>query len=151
MIKKIECEHCGGAIEFELEDLESANQKITCPHCGQQTALAAPARSEAKPEITTIEKPLPVPSVQPNVSTGHKIRKGEFAGVSALVQAAGLVVILAGWALGSLFGGFVIGFLLFIIGSIMARKLFCSNCGNKISGAEVRICPVCKCQFQDRR
>lgn len=55
MITKSQCEHCGGGIEFETEDLESADQKIACPHCGQQTALQAIARSEPKPEMSDIQ------------------------------------------------------------------------------------------------
>ena len=128
---------------------ELAAQLIECPTCKE--TIEVPVRSQRKevPKPPAPEPPPPTPSVQPSVSTGRKIRKSEFAGVGAVVQAVGCVVILAGWVLGFALGGFIIGVALLIIGGRMAYKLLCSNCGNKISGAEVRLCPVCKCQLRD--
>lgn len=39
MIAKTSCQHCGIHIEF---DVESANQFVSCPSCGQQTRLLLP-------------------------------------------------------------------------------------------------------------
>lgn len=89
------------------------------------------------------------PNLQPEIVSGQKIKKGEFLGAGAVVQAVGCVVIFVGLALGFGLAGFIIGIALLIIGGRMAYKLLCSNCGNKIAGAEVMICPVCKCHFQD--
>jgi hypothetical protein len=88
------------------------------------------------------------------IVTGRKIKKGEFVGVGAAVQAFGCLGFLIGIVLcvtvvGAIFGiiGIIIGLLLLVIGGRMAIKLICSNCGNKISGKEVKMCPVCRCNF----
>jgi uncharacterized protein YbaR (Trm112 family) len=125
---------------------ELATQLIECPTCKE--TIEVPVRSQRKEIPKPPVPPPPTPPTQPSSSSGRIVRKSEFLGVGAVVQAVGCVVILAGFALGFALGGFVIGVALLIIGGRMAYKLLCSNCGNKVSGAEVRICPVCKCHLQ---
>jgi uncharacterized paraquat-inducible protein A len=143
---KTDCEQCDGSIEYPAE---LAGQSIECPHCQQTTTLAA---FPAQPIVVA---PPAIPSPQPRVVTGRRIKKSEFVGAGAAVQAVGCLAFLVGAVLctsvlGMLFGvvGILIGLLLLIIGGRMAIKLVCSNCGNKLSGREVRICPVCHCHFE---
>ncbi len=99
--------------------------------------------------------PQPAPSGQPLVMNGRRIKKSEFAGAGAAVQAGGCLVFAVGGVLGATWGiGIqsgvmfgIIALILLVIGGRMAIRLVCSNCGNKLSGQEVRICPVCHCQF----
>lgn len=148
-----ECPKCGQTLEAPEE---SANELIECPTCKE--TIQVPVRSRSTE--TTAPPPPPIPPVSQPASPqqgppiGSKIKKGEFVGVGAAVQAVGCLAFLVGivlctTVLGILFGvvGIIIGLLLLIIGGRMAIKLICSNCGNKLSGKEVRICPVCHCQF----
>ncbi|HEX3856682.1 MAG TPA: hypothetical protein VHY30_05225 [Verrucomicrobiae bacterium] len=95
-------------------------------------------------------------SSQQQPANGRKIKKGEFIGVGAAIQAFGIVSIILGFVFGEKASGsdyalvcIILGVLLLIIGGRMAFKWICFNCGNKISGKEVKICPVCHCNFTD--
>ena len=149
-----ECPKCTQPLDAPEE---LARQLIDCPTCKE--TIEVPIRS--RPINTTAPPPPPIPPVsqppspQQRPAVGRKIKKGEFVGVGAAVQAVGCLAILVGIVLcttvfGMLFGfvGIIIGLLLLIIGGRMAIKLVCSNCRNKLSGKEVRICPVCHCQFE---
>ncbi len=78
--------------------------------------------------------------------TAKLVKKGEIAGVGALIQLAGIIVFLASFMLGAV--GAVFGFIVLIIallvGSRMAIKWKCSNCGNKVLDKHVKMCPTCK-------
>jgi hypothetical protein len=67
--------------------------------------------------------------------------KYEFAGVGAMVQAIGLI--------GMFFYpvGTIGGIALLIIGSVMSKKIRCSECGNKVD-KESLMCPHCRAEFQ---
>jgi hypothetical protein len=52
MIAKCACQHCGGGIEFEANELAEEKSLVTCPHCGLETKLfttvaAAPPASDS--------------------------------------------------------------------------------------------------------
>jgi Domain of unknown function (DUF4429)/Short C-terminal domain len=56
MIVKCDCQHCGGGIEFDSDELTEENCVIACPHCGQETKLfinsegpSSAAHEESKP------------------------------------------------------------------------------------------------------
>ena len=93
------------------------------------------------------------PSPQPEVVSGHKIRKGEFVGVGAAIQAVGFLLCFVSFisihfaGIFSLFG-FLAGLVLLLVGGRKAFRLICSSCGNKLTGKEVKICPVCHCHFE---
>jgi len=113
-----------------------------------------PAFSSPPIPSPQVYPPTPESSQQQRFAIGYKIKKVEFAGIGAAVQAIGFGAFLIGVVLcitifGMLFGiiSIIIGVMLLIVGSSMSIKLICSNCGNKISGKEVRICPVCHCHF----
>ena len=38
---KCECRHCGGHIQFEVENFQPGTV-VECPHCGEKTALVLP-------------------------------------------------------------------------------------------------------------
>jgi hypothetical protein len=105
--------------------------------------------------MQTIGTLLTMPSSSPQTETvrGQKIKKGEFIGVGAAIQAFGLLLLLFGVflcaAVNPVMGIFCVfcGLLLLLVGGRMAYKLICSNCGNKLTGKEVKICPVCRCHF----
>ncbi len=70
----------------------------------------------------------------------YRKRKTEFAGVGALVQLLGIILLLVT----ALFPySTIAGVLLFLIGSSLATKLICSDCGNKIEPSSL-LCPTCK-------
>ncbi|MFA5057381.1 MAG: zinc ribbon domain-containing protein [Opitutaceae bacterium] len=71
---------------------------------------------------------------------GTKKTKYEFAGVGALVQLIGFVAV---WFFPL---GTFAGIALLLIGSSMSKRIFCSECGNKID-KESRMCPHCKVEF----
>lgn len=77
-----------------------------------------------------------------------RVVKIEFAGAGCAVQALGLLVIAMGFGLatidpviGILAG--LVGLAFLAVGSRMARKLNCSECGNRVEKTS-KICPVCK-------
>ena len=57
MIEKCLCEHCGGSIEFDLEQFASGS-KANCPHCGKETLLTASSelRQSSKPKDKSADK-----------------------------------------------------------------------------------------------
>lgn len=149
---RFKCPKCTQSLEAPEE---LAGQLIDCPTCKETIEVPIhrrPTKTTAPPPpIPLVSQP---PSPQQRPAIGRKIKKGEFVGVGAAVQAVGCLAFLVGillctTVLGMLFGilGIIIGLLLLIIGRRMAIKWLCSNCGNKLSGKEVRICPVCHCQF----
>lgn len=73
--------------------------------------------------------------------------KTVFAGSGSLVQLVGVATAVMGtlWFgdMGLLVGG-VLGLMLLIVGSSMSKYLFCSNCGNRLDGRHVKMCPTCK-------
>ena len=78
----------------------------------------------------------------------QKKKKSEFAGKGAVVQLLGVICFFLGF-LGGFVGvavGTCLALLLLIIGSRMAIKLICSDCGNKVEKTS-KICPTCKAQF----
>lgn len=77
-------------------------------------------------------------------------KKGEFAGAGALVQALGLILMFVLFPLGGIVAGvfgILAGLILLIIGSRMSYKYICSECGNKVD-KDVKMCPVCKAEFE---
>ncbi len=68
-------------------------------------------------------------------------RKTEMAGVGCLIQTIGFV---------SLFFfpiGTFLGVILLIYGSMKSTYFTCSNCGNRLSDKNVKICSTCKASF----
>jgi rubrerythrin len=65
-------------------------------------------------------------------------RKTEMAGVGCLIQAIGLVALFF-FPIGTF-----IGIILLIYGSMKSTYLVCSNCGNRLSDKNVKMCPTCK-------
>lgn len=79
------------------------------------------------------------------VATAQKIRKGEFAGTGAAVQAVGLVVLIIGLIIHWIF--FPVGLALMIIGGRLAFKFLCGACGNRVEKTS-RMCPHCHVYLQ---
>jgi hypothetical protein len=90
--------------------------------------------------------PQPNPSGNPTVSStssqiiGKKVKKYEFAGVGALIQAAGVIAL---WFFPL---GTFAGLAMLLIGSSMAKKTLCGECGNRVE-KESMLCPHCKAGF----
>lgn len=127
------CQHCNQKIEF---DRESAGATVACPACGMETALFVPP-PVAVPQAPPAQKPAP---------TARAIKKTEFAGAGAAVQAVGLLL-----CIGSVFifwPAMVVGILLLVIGGRMAIKHICSNCGNRLDSKLVKLCPACHANLQ---
>lgn len=78
---------------------------------------------------------------QPGFDTATIIRKSEFAGLGAGIQALGLLCFLAFPI------GIIPGLLLLIIGGRLALTYRCSNCRNKVE-KQSRLCPHCKKKLQ---
>jgi hypothetical protein len=55
MLTKCICTNCAGHLEFEEEN---AGEKISCPHCGFQTALFLPGTQPPDPELTALARKL---------------------------------------------------------------------------------------------
>ena len=68
-------------------------------------------------------------------------KKSQFIGTGCLIQILGLLLLFV-FPIGT-----IIGILLLITGSRLKVKLVCSECGNKIDGKEVKLCPTCKADF----
>lgn len=111
----------GGEDSPNLRACPDCRSKISvnahsCPHCGR------PSGEHQTPAV------------------GCKIRKGEFVGAGAAIQAVGLLACLT-------IVGAIAGIPLLIIGGRMALKWVCSNCGNRLHDHSVKVCAVCKCHF----
>ncbi len=79
------------------------------------------------------------------------IKKSEFAGVGALVQAVGLILFLFGLftALSGLGIPFILaGLVALVLGGRMAIKTVCSECRNPVADKNVNMCPVCKVELE---
>ncbi len=76
-------------------------------------------------------------------------RKSEFVGVGCFVQAIGAALMIGSFFFGVAGGvaGFIVFIVLMIWGSRLSVKWTCGECGNKIDGDQVLICPVCKARF----
>lgn len=76
------------------------------------------------------------------------VRKTEFAGIGALVQLLGLVVI--GLVIVNplaFIPGIVVGLIMLVIGSRMALRWVCSECRNRLDSKDVKVCPACHVRF----
>jgi hypothetical protein len=126
---KAYCVHCGGGMEYPSE---LQGEKIVCPHCNTLTTLGQP--------IT----PPPVPAYHPGLYSKRATikTKSEFIGGGCVVQGIGILVI---WIFPI---GTIVGIVLLLLGSRMALKTICSNCGNPVSNKRVTICPTCHAQFK---
>jgi hypothetical protein len=71
--------------------------------------------------------------------------KKKSSNIGVLLQLIGLVCLFLFFPL-----GFFVGVAMLIGGGVMARGLACSECGNKISSKDVKICPVCKADFSKK-
>ncbi|MBN2542593.1 hypothetical protein JXI42_06970 [bacterium] len=77
----------------------------------------------------------------------HIQRKHSLIGVGCWIQGLGLLLFVAAVWLRGLVGiivAFVILVALFVVGSRLSYQHICSNCGNRVPGKYVKICPVCK-------
>lgn len=72
--------------------------------------------------------------------------KTDFLGKGALVQLVGVLVILYSWGddYAVLGFGLLVGVVLLLVGSNMSQYYICSDCGNKLDGSHVKMCPTCK-------
>jgi len=83
------------------------------------------------------------------VLRAYRKKKTEHWGLGCFVQALGLAIFVGGCFLGLpgiIFGGLILVALL-ILGSHLSVKWLCGNCGNRIDGKQVTICPTCKAVF----
>lgn len=80
---------------------------------------------------------------------GKKIKKTEFAGMGCIVQLLGLMILFLGLPVGV--GGLIfsipVGLVVLVMGGRMAKKMICSNCGNRIQEKTSRLCPSCGATF----
>lgn len=85
---------------------------------------------------------IPQPNPQPaQTHLGYIEKTVERAGIGCLVQGVGLILLF-------LFPiGTVVGVVLLLIGSSMAKKFLCSVCGTKLAHNKVAMCPGCRCTF----
>jgi uncharacterized CHY-type Zn-finger protein len=112
--------------------------KFNCPECLNPLTVDASGvgRIVNCPECS---KQIKIPNQ--SIHRAQIIKKSEFAGAGALVQILG---VLACFTL----VGIIIGIPLLIIGSNMSKKFLCGDCRNKLTGKDVRVCPVCKASLR---
>lgn len=75
------------------------------------------------------------------------IRKTEFAGTGCVIQGVGLLVAVAGFALGIGLIGVIAGVALFVLGSVKSGRWVCPACRNPLLDRDVKICPTCKAEL----
>jgi hypothetical protein len=127
---KIACPNCSGHVEFPAE---MHGQIINCPHCDLSLALNVPGYQPAlPPTLPPYEKPR----------SGYIKTKGETAGAGCLVELVGLVLLFF-FPIGT-----IIGLAIMVVGHSMSRYPVCSECGIRLTGRRVKICPACKAQFR---
>jgi hypothetical protein len=122
------------AVEEGCDDWQPLAQIVALSLLSPQAPLtsAAPAPAEVRSKVQ-----------------GRIIEKQEFVGVGALVQLVGLTCIPAIVIAPELTALWIILFLiLMIIGHAMSVRPRCSACGTKLSDRHVKICPGCKCTFE---
>jgi predicted amidophosphoribosyltransferase len=124
-IFKIACSSCQGHIEFPKE---LHGQVTICPHCGLSTVLRVPGH---EPEKIVIPPPLRHGTIisKKSNSLGDKM----------------LVVITLLLAITII--GIPVAIIFFLIAN-SSKSFFCSECGSKLSGKTVKLCPGCKVQFK---
>ncbi len=114
---------------FCSEEIQTS--AVKCKHCGEfLDEKSKPKEEQIKAQIKT---------------------KTETAGVGCLIQGFGLLIIPAGFLFGFGMGLIVtvpLGIVLLIIGSRKSSYPVCSNCGNKLTGKDVSVCPACKATFE---
>jgi Zn finger protein HypA/HybF involved in hydrogenase expression len=101
-----QCQHCGGKLEFDPDELSAGNSRVECPHCRMETVLFVPA-------------PVPVPQLGPKKAKlvpvdgewGGKVEDG-LDSIANAFMGVGL--------LGLFFGG--IGFLEVVSGDISSPR-----------------------------
>ncbi len=76
--------------------------------------------------------------------------KVRFAGAGAFIQLLGVLTPIVGGALLGVVGlslGVLLGIVLFLVGSSKSKYCCCSECGNRVDGKHVKICPICRVEF----
>jgi len=126
---KIACPNCSGHVEFPAE---MHGQIINCPHCNLSLALNVLGYQPAlPPSLPPHEKPR----------SGYIKTKSETAGTGCLLELVGLVLCFTCY-------GAIIGVPLMIWGHFASYYPVCSECGIRLTGRRVKICPACKAQFR---
>lgn len=130
-----ECKTCGRKVTKKLTE---------CPHC--RPVKTAPPEEPAEPKpAPEPEPPKPAPSPPtpkpPKPAVPKPLVKYEFAGAGCVVQGLGLLLLF--WFP----FGTIIGFVLLIAGSQMAKKWICSECKNPLASNQVTICPACRASY----
>lgn len=139
MFVKCDCENCGGSIEFDEKDDERV---CSCPHCGKETTLKAPkpAFSYQKPpsDASPIAQQFPIKKMNQDTAGGCF-----FSLLGAVLLIGGLYGLLLS---GSFWGvpAIIVSLIIFASSWSLSKKFVCTNCGNRVDGDQVKLCPTCK-------
>ena len=163
--ESIDCPSCANTLDIPLPIAEFVDHSVpepepipadppplppapsvrACPFCAEEI-LATAVKCKHCGEFLDGRQSRPQPVIKAKIS-----RKSELAGEGCLLQGVGLVVIPAGFLFGWGAGLIVtvpLGIVLLLIGSRKASYPICSNCGMKLTGADVNMCPACKATFK---
>jgi len=121
-----------------------------CPICKRKVAVKMKECPHCRPVIPVIPEPVkPAIAVKPVTPAAvikpakkpRPVVKFEFIGLGCAIQAIG-VILLFWFPFGTL-----LGLLLLVIGSRMARKWICSECKNPLASKSVTLCPACRVYY----
>lgn len=131
---KLNCPYCSGGIEIPEELIGTWS---LCPHCQKDIPLDLANYTPPERWQTAVAGPMPtVAQTAPPAPRYAKIQKK--------TDSSGVIVQLIGLLCLPLLG---LGLILIVVGGRMARKLICSDCGNKIDSQHVKMCPTCRAEF----
>jgi hypothetical protein len=149
---------------FEVPE-EYINSRIDCPHCKSETVVEIGAS-----QLVVVPEPQSQATAQ---ARARRVKKRAWFGWWSILEifgvlltipfgllfASGLVAVYKRSAAGGVLGGAELMFLLsvgipFLIGCALwqaahkfSLRWLCSNCCNRLTDREARVCAVCKCDL----
>lgn len=137
MFVKCDCQHCGGGIEFDEKD---DKRLCDCPHCGKEMILMVP------PAKLYQQPPMPVPPIAKQFPI-KKMNQDTAGGCFfSLLGAVLLIGGLYGLVVNPFWGvpAIIVSLIICASSWSLSNKFVCTNCGNRVDGEQVKLCPTCK-------
>lgn len=151
------CLNCPGEIEFEADRI---GETIACPHCGMETTLFRIPKEQ-------IQAPAPSPPARETLASAHRVSKRERLSLWTILEIIGYIIFTPAAIVSGIFliifvadgrdisfgsailflGGLLIptvaGLLLIFTAQRCSTKWLCSNCRNRLTDKDAKMCAVC--------
>lgn len=123
----MKCAGCG---------IERKETDAPCSVCGAVPTKPEPVKAE--------------PVVAVEVLPSAKIKGNGGGCLGAMFMIPGVLLLIGAFVFPffGFFSSLLMGGLLIVVGGVLSNSPRCSNCGNKVDGKMVKMCPVCKVNFE---